>query len=153
MMGDPKIGKSSLLYRLKTDEFIPHVLATATCEVNYINDEDLVKLQIWDQPRGSSLIDTNDQFYKGASAAIICFHLNQKSTYENVQKYVDEINEQCGANVTKYLVGLQSDTVTDDDFFDMDEMILQKETNGFHYCERTSAKKRRNVDKLFKHLS
>ena len=60
MMGDPKIGKSSLLYRLKTDEFIPHVLATATCEVNYINDENLVKLQIWDQPRGSSLIDTND---------------------------------------------------------------------------------------------
>ena len=60
MMGDPKIGKSSLLYRLKTDEFIPHVLATTTAEVDYRNDEDLVRLQIWDQPRGSSLIDTND---------------------------------------------------------------------------------------------
>ena len=60
MMGDPKIGKSSLLYRLKTDEFIPHVLATATAEVEYINDDDLIRLEVWDQPRGSSLFDTND---------------------------------------------------------------------------------------------
>ena len=44
MMGDPKIGKSSLLYRLKTDEFIPHVIAKTTAEVDYRNDEDLVRL-------------------------------------------------------------------------------------------------------------
>ena len=123
-MGDPQIGKSSLLYRLKTDEFIPHVIPTATAEVDYRNDEDLVLLRIWDQPRGSSLIDTNNQFYKDAKAAIICFHLNQKKSYENVQSYVDEINQQCGANITKYLVGLQSDTVTNDDFFDMEEAIF-----------------------------
>ena len=152
-MGDPQIGKSSLLYRLKTDEFIPHVLATATAEIEYINDDDLIRLEVWDQPRGSSLFDTNDQFYKGAKAAIVCFHLNKKKSYENVQRYVEEINEHCGTNVIKYLVGLQSDTVTEDDFFDMDEAIFQKETNGFHYCERTSAKKKRNVEKLFKHLS
>ena len=136
ILGDPGIGKSSLLHRLKSGEFTEERVQNA--EVIYDSYEHNIRLLIWD-PAGSTLLSQSRQFYQDVTAVIVCFKLNDEQTFHNVKLYVDEIENQCDSGVVKFLVGLQQDTVMDDVI--SDELIHElKERHGFAKYQKTSAK-------------
>ena len=99
--------------------------------------------------------DTSDQFFRDASAAIVCFHLNRRESFDSVELYVKEINSRCRdeKNTIKYLVGLQDDTVEGDDVIDLEELVAVKNKYHFQACFKTSAKDGRNLKSLFEKLS
>ena len=103
ILGDPGIGKSSLLHRLKTGEFSDERVQNA--EVIYDSHEQNTRLIIWD-PAGSTLLNQNRKFYQNVTAVLVCFQLDDEQTFENVKFYVDEVENQCESGIIKFLVGL-----------------------------------------------
>ena len=88
ILGDPRIGKSSLLHRLKTGEFSDERVQNA--EVIYDSHEQNTRLIIWD-PAGSTLVNQNRKFYQNVTAVLVCFKLDDEQTFNNVKLYVDEV--------------------------------------------------------------
>ena len=95
IIGDCNIGKSSILSKFIDDEFERKYNKTIcvdykTYYTEYHNQN--IKLIIWDtsgQDRFKSIIKS---FYKGINIVVICFDLTDEYSFDNVDLWLDEIN-------------------------------------------------------------
>ena len=112
LVGDSKTGKSCLLQRYIYDEF--NSKKCSTIGVDYSSktilvDETQVTLQIWDtagQERFRSIIKT---YYFLADAVLLCFDVADKETFDNLKKWLSEIDEYCKEKTIKFIIGTKND--------------------------------------------
>ncbi|ETO03361.1 GTP-binding protein YPTM1 [Reticulomyxa filosa] len=86
-------------------------------------------------------------YYRGAHGVILVYDITQKSSFEHVQDWLDEVHKCTGDNVIKLVVGNKADLI---------ELREVEETVAQAYAQRvnssfveTSAKTASNVDKAF----
>ena len=114
LLGDSGVGKTSLLNNLEQKE--PEINQTKTLEYfNYkikINDY-IIRMQIWDTVGNEKFKSITLNYYKTADVVIFIYAINDLNSFNNINKWLDELNEKGNneedKNIIKILVGNKKD--------------------------------------------
>ena len=158
LIGDSAVGKSSILCKYADKEFRNSHISTigvdfkiATIKVGLKK----VKLQIWDttgQERFKTIIRS---FFRGVQGVFLVFDITDKSTFDNLSYWVEELNRYCpedsSCKKTIFVIGNKIDleekrTVSYDDANEYAKSI------GARYFE-TSAKENIRISDIFYNLA
>ncbi len=154
MVGDPGVGKTSLIMRYVKGFFQHDYKATVGTQIMskevYVKNA-TVKLSIWDIG-GQEKFDTlAPAYYKGAAGGIAVFDLTRRETLEKLPKWISRLTTYANPNVSIVIVGNKSDLV-DERQVSLDEAMEMADNLGLPYIE-TSAKSGKNVIKLFEFIA
>jgi Ras-related protein Rab-1A len=151
LIGDSGVGKSSLLLRYCDNTFTDSFIATigADYKVRELNLEgSKVKLQIWDTAGQERFRTITSSYYRGAHGIVVVYDTTNQETFQNVQKWLQEIDRYAGEDVHRLLVGSKTDLsaerkVSKDEAKELaDQMNLE--------LVETSAKDNTSVEEAFK---
>ena len=114
LLGDSGVGKTSLLNNLEQKE--SEINQTKTLEYfNYkikINDY-IIRMQIWDTVGNEKFKSITLNYYKTADVVIFIYAINDLNSFNNINKWLDELNEKGNneedKNIIKILVGNKKD--------------------------------------------
>lgn len=98
IIGDSAVGKSNLLTRYARNEFNPNSKATIGVEFqtqSMVIDGKEVKAQIWDTAGQERFRAVTSAYYRGAVGALVVYDITRSSTFENVGRWLDELNSMC----------------------------------------------------------
>ena len=152
-LGDPGVGKSSLVLRGTTKKYNslyqPTVGFDLLNHIVKINDK-VIKLQIWDTCGQEEFSMCNQSLFKNATIAIMVYSVISKNTFENIKKWVSRVKNLSKENTIFFLVGNKSDLDTQREitFLEGKEYGIK----NFQFFVETSSKSEYNVDILFKEL-
>ena len=89
VLGDVNVGKSCLLHRMYKNEFRKKKPTVETDRVKFdaiLDDGTRIRLNLWDTVGGEAG-SMSSLFYRGSFAAIICFNLTDRKTFERIAKW------------------------------------------------------------------
>lgn len=154
LLGDPAVGKTSLVKRFVFEQFDDVYLQTigtkVTKKVLPIKDKNIkLTLMIWDI-FGQKARTFSSIYYKGARGALLVCDITRKETLADVPKWAEGIKERASDLPFVMLVNKydrkQDAQVTEDDI----KKTAKKLNAEFVY---TSAKTGENVEKAFELLA
>ncbi|CAN2390011.1 RAB24, partial [Pristimantis euphronides] len=144
MLGKESVGKTSLVERYVHHRFLqgPYQNTIGAAFVaKAINVEGRnVTLGIWDTAGSERYESMSRIYYRGAKAAIVCYDLTDRTSFERVKFWVNELHnfeEHCKI----YICGTKSDLVENDksmrqvDFHDVQDYADEIKA---HLCETSS---------------
>ena len=108
IIGDSAVGKSCLMHRVTTNEFIEDHEVTVGVEFGALMvrlEEQIFKLQIWDTTGQESFKSITKIFYKGAHAVVLTYDITRMDTFLNLQTWLEEVLAQSEPEVIVILVG------------------------------------------------
>ncbi|XP_006352344.1 ras-related protein RABA5a [Solanum tuberosum] len=112
LIGDSAVGKSNLLARFARDEFYPNSKSTIGVEFQTqkldINGKE-VKAQIWDTAGQERFRAVTSAYYRGAVGALLVYDISRRLTFENIGRWLNELQTHSDMNVVTILVGNKSD--------------------------------------------
>ncbi|CAH9133809.1 unnamed protein product [Cuscuta epithymum] len=150
LVGDSAVGKSNLLARFARDEFYPNSKSTIGVEFQTqkmeINGKE-VKAQIWDTAGQERFRAVTSAYYRGAVGALLVYDISRRLTFENIGRWLNELQTHNDMNVVTILVGNKSDLI------DAREVTIAEgkalaEVEGMFFME-TSALNSSNVSAAF----
>lgn len=114
IVGDSGVGKSCILMSFLDKRFI--YIHEMTIGVEFGSkiiqlDEHKVKIQIWDTAGQESFHEITRVYYKNCAIALVVFDLTLKKTFQNITKWLQAVNYECGKNVVFIIVGNKSDLI------------------------------------------
>ncbi|KAN0035372.1 hypothetical protein ACTA71_004638 [Dictyostelium dimigraforme] len=115
LIGDHGVGKSSLLLRFADDTFTDHYISTIGVDfkIKTIYIEGItIKLQVWDSV-GQERFRTrnNSSYYRGAHGIMVIYDVTDQLSFQNVLRWLGEIDRYACENVNKLVVGNKIDLV------------------------------------------
>ncbi|CAI2377533.1 unnamed protein product [Moneuplotes crassus] len=150
IVGDSAVGKSCLLLQFTDKRFksthdltIGVEFGSRTVEVG----DKSVKLQIWDTAGQESFRSITRSYYRGSIGALLVYDITQRQSFENLQKWMEEMKENAHSRMTIILVGNKTDLESERQVSYEEGQAFAKD-NGLVFFE-TSAKCAYNVDKAF----
>ena len=112
LIGDSGVGKSNLLSRFTKNEFnleskttIGVEFATKTIEWG----DKIIKAQIWDTAGQERYRAITSAYYRGAVAALLVYDITKQHTFQNVEKWLQELKDYADDNIVVMLVGNKTD--------------------------------------------
>lgn len=112
MIGDSAVGKSNLLWRFAKDEFRLDSKPTIGVEFAYRNirvGDKLIKAQIWDTAGQERFRAITSSYYRGALGALLVYDITRRSTFNNLQKWLQELRSLADSHMVIVLIGNKSD--------------------------------------------
>jgi Ras-related protein Rab-1A len=151
LVGDSEVGKSCLLSRFVEDSFTFSSGFTPTIGVDFMVrtvevNGNAVKLQIWDTAGQERFQPITRSYYRGAQAILIVFDVTNIESFNNVRKWLQEIDMFASDTVIKILIGNKCDEPNRQ--VDLAQACELAESLGMPYIE-TSAKNSTNVEQAF----
>ena len=150
-LGDQYCGKSSILNRYKTNEFLTNITSTIGVDfftsIIHKNDTKYI-LNIWDtsgQEKFNSIITS---YYRNIVVAILVFDVSNIKSFNNIKKWLNNIKCYCNDDVIIKLVGNKCDKTIEVDIQDINLLCLDY---NIDYLE-VSAKDNINIDLLFNNI-
>jgi len=154
LIGDSGVGKSSLLLRFSDNTFSDSFIATIGVDFK-IKTMDIngsqVKLQIWDTAGQERFRTITSSYYRGAHGIIVVYDVTNPDSFQNVRKWLQEINRYASENVQKILVGNKCDLVSERKVSYEDAKELADELSVMFL--ETSAKNATNVNIAFEQMA
>ena len=150
IVGDPSVGKSCILNQFLNGAFTEDYDITVGVEfgaktIEFNNKK--VKLQIWDTAGQDSFKSITRAYYRGSAAALICYDITSKESFENLEGWLDECRTNGNPEMTLVLVGNKTD-LEDEREVSKEEGKDFAEKNDMIFFE-TSAKTSNRVASLF----
>ena len=150
LIGDASVGKSNILSRYLSNAFKQDTKSTVGVEfgskkvsVNGVN----IKLQIWDTAGQERYRAITSAYYKGSKGCLIVYDITSEKSFEDVEKWYEEINKTAGKDICVVLVGNKCDLESERKI--SVEMGENKAKNlGFAFFE-TSALSNIQIGKVF----
>jgi small GTP-binding protein len=158
LCGPASVGKTSLIKIYVKSAFPSEYKLTVGVDVYSkeveISRSEKVILSIWDIGGQERFEFIRNSFYRGAIGALLVFDLSRPGTFDEMDKWVEEIQEFTGTNPVIVLVGNKIDIIP---MKKKRRNIDPKYTayakrHQFYYLE-TSAKDGINVEKVFLELT
>ncbi|XP_059148698.1 ras-related protein Rab-26-like [Physella acuta] len=156
VVGDLGVGKTTLLLRYTNDRVAFDNTFETTLTV-YFSSKIVdvsgvkVKLQLWDT-QGQEYRQTMAKgHYRNAVGIVMVFDLTRKSSFDNIQRWLNQVHEHAGEDVDIVLVGNKLDLV-EGRAIDHETASSLAQTIGAMYVE-CSAKTGANVDLVFTSLA
>jgi small GTP-binding protein len=154
VIGDPGVGKTSLIRAQAGMFFRPEYIATIGADVItriYTFRNQPIYLLIFDIA-GQSLYDSvNDYFFSGASSAMIVFDLTRRETLDDVHSWSGEVRKRIPYAIPMMLLGNKAD-LDQKRKVSPEEGKQASEAGGIHKYLETSARTTENVDRAFVEL-
>ena len=112
IIGDQGVGKSCLSIKASRNYFEDSYSPTVGFEFVSFNvriEDKNIKLQIWDtcgQEVYRSLISS---FYRSASLAIMVYSIDNDDSFNNIEKWLNDVKTQSNPNIKIFLIGNKAD--------------------------------------------
>lgn len=150
VVGDSGAGKTNLIKRFVHNTFSLDTKATIGIEfqsLNVIIKGEVFKIEIWDTAGQERYRSITSSYYKGAKGAIIIYDVTRKSTFDNVDKWRNEIREKGSKDLCLMMIGNKTDLT--DKIQVTSEMALEKGKIFEIPIMETSALNATNVELAF----
>eukprot|EP01083_Nonionella_stella_P064320 167522_1 len=156
LLGDSHVGKSSLLLRYFDNDYKESQINTVGVDYRMKTIElgdYLVRYQIWDTAGQEKYRTIIAAYYRGIDAALICYDITNRESFENISIWVENIQEHTRTTdaVFMMLVGTKLDLVNDDE--DTREVTTEEAKEmADEYCMKhceVSSKSGHGVNSLF----
>ena len=154
IIGDSGVGKSNILGRYLTNTFKQDTKSTVGVEfgskkvtVNGVN----IKLQIWDTAGQERYRAITSAYYKGSKGCFIVYDITSTQTFEDVEKWYEEINKSGDKGISIVLVGNKCDL--EEERKVTVEMGEEKARNLNCPFFETSALSNTQIEKIFQVIS
>ena len=154
ILGDSSVGKTCFLMRYADNIFQETHMSTIGIDYKlkniYLEDDKLVKLQIWDTAGQDRFHSITKTYYKGANGIILIYSVIDKKTFANVRNWLSSIKNEVSDKVVIFLVGNKIDAedlreVT----YEQGEEMAESYKLPFFEC---SAKTAENIETTFNAL-
>ncbi|KAL7672569.1 hypothetical protein ACOME3_007454 [Neoechinorhynchus agilis] len=150
LIGDSAVGKTCLMFRftdnLYSDTFISTIGIDFKMKTVCIGDR-AVRLQIWDTAGQEKFFNITRSYYRNADSIVLIFDVSRAESFNNVRRWMNNIEENASGSVHRILVGNKCDLEN--------ERVVTKSAGeslahqyNIEYME-TSAKSNINVNNLF----
>ncbi|XP_075224537.1 RAS oncogene family member Rab10 [Lycorma delicatula] len=154
LIGDSGVGKTCVLFRFSDDAFTPTFISTIGIDFKIKTVElrgKKIKLQIWDTAGQERFHTITTSYYRGAMGIMLVYDITNEKSFENIVKWLRNIDEHANEDVEKMILGNKCD---------MDEKrAVSKERgeaiareHGIRFME-TSAKANINIEQAFNDLA
>ncbi|KAH7689567.1 rab family protein 10 [Aphelenchoides avenae] len=154
LIGDSGVGKTCILYRFSDDAFNTTFISTIGIDFKIKTIElrgKKIKLQIWDTAGQERFHTITTSYYRGAMGIMLVYDITNAKSFDNIAKWLRNIDEHASEEVVKMLLGNKCDMT--------DRRVVSKERgekiaidHQIRFLE-TSAKANINIDKAFYDLA
>ena len=154
VVGDGGVGKSTMVQRLTTGQFIPQKITIGTDLATYgINiDEMNVKLQIWDFAGERRFRVFLPNYSRGATGCLLCYDITRRTSFDSLEEWYKIVNNNAN-NPVFILVGEKVDLADIRRSVSFNHAEEFKEKYKLDYFFETSSKSGENTKKIFKTLT
>ena len=122
IVGDSGVGKTNLVKRFVQNSFNINSQATVGVEFfsnsYYINDK-LFKIEIWDTAGQERYKSITSAYYKGASGAILVYDVTNLGSFNNIDRWYQEIKNFSIKDIQMLMIGNKTDLT--------EKMVVSKE--------------------------
>ena len=118
-LGDNSVGKTSIINRFINGEFRPDSMPTLgikhsfkILELGHLNNKKKLKLSVIDTGGQEKYKALSISYFRYADVVLFIFNLNEPFSFENIQNWIDNFNENNNKSkkvIKKYLIGNKSD--------------------------------------------
>ena len=150
VVGDSGVGKTNLIKRFVSNEFKSDSKATVGVEFlskNFIINGEIFKIEIWDTAGQERYKSITTAYYKGAKGAMIVYDVTNQTSFDNVDKWYNEIKEKASKNINLIVIGNKNDLI-DKKIINSESSIEKAKSFGIAIME-TSALDASNVKEAF----
>jgi small GTP-binding protein len=162
LLGDPAVGKTSLIQRFVYDAFDERYLSTFGAKITKkslpflkedypeLSEDLMFILLIWDIAGQKVFKNIHQAYYRGAEATLLVCDITRRETLDNLRDWARELFDAEGVVPALILVN-KSDMVADYAFQEEDINALAAELQIPYYF--TSAKSGDNVESAFRTIA
>ena len=150
IIGDPSVGKSNLLLKYAHNKFTNEYQATIGVEFGAKNlklNETIFRIQMWDTAGQENFKSITRAYYKNSVCAIVTYDITKRTSFENVQEWIDEVKSQSPKQILLVLVGNKIDLENERVVTFEEGKKLALENNMIFF--ETSALSGKGVDNVF----
>lgn len=151
MLGDSRVGKSSILKKFISNEFSHNYITTLgidflqkTIMVDGIN----IKVQVWDTAGQEKYRTMVQSYYKSAMGIILVYDISNEESFERVQDWMRQIKVHAEEDVKIVLCGNKADLQEEERQVEQDRGAQQAADFGLPFFE-TSAQSGQNIEEAF----
>ncbi|TKJ22279.1 MAG: hypothetical protein CEE43_06935 [Promethearchaeota archaeon Loki_b32] len=157
LLGDPAVGKTSLIDKYITDSFNENYqptlgvnIVTKDIKLEEINSD--IRLLLWDIAGQAKYELTRKMFFQGCSGALFIYDKTRYSTFENItSKWLEDFIKFGKPDGVYILIGNKLDLKDSIKVSSEEGKLLSQKINATEFIE-TSAKYGENVEMAFKKL-
>ena len=153
LVGESGVGKTNLLSRFSRNEFNLESKATIGVEFDTKRIEhegEIIKAQIWDTAGQERFRAITSAYYKGAMGALLVYDISKRSSFQMLDRWVNEIKAHTEPDLNIIMVGNKSDLENLREVT-KEEAINYAKENKMPFFE-ASALTSSNVEEVFKDL-
>ena len=153
LVGDTSVGKTNIINKYIKNEFHEDFNATIGVEFShkkFVVENRKIKAQIWDTAGQERYKAITRAYYKGAKGAFIVYDITRKETFDDVDKWRNELISSCNQEITVMLIGNKCD-LEDQREISKEQGEEKAKSFGFSFLE-TSALSGENLEKGFQML-
>ena len=150
IIGDSGVGKTNIMSKFLKNKFMEESKATVGVEFGsklFDLNGHKIKAQIWDTAGQEKYKSITGAYFKGSKGALVVYDITQKSTYEYLEKWVNDLKSAGDPKITIILIGNKSD-LEENRQVSKEQGEEKAKSFGCAFLE-TSALSGDNIDKAF----
>uniref|UniRef100_A0A1B6D0L9 Ras-related protein Rab-43 n=1 Tax=Clastoptera arizonana TaxID=38151 RepID=A0A1B6D0L9_9HEMI len=152
LVGDGGTGKTTFVKRHLTGEFEKKYVATLGVEVHplvFHTNRGPIRFNVWDTAGQERFRTITQSYYRSANGVIIVYDITKRSSFLNLQRWIEEVRRYTASNVLLVLVGNKCDleTLREVEFAEAEAMC--EYIPEVMYAMEASAKENTNVEHAF----
>ncbi|KAG7222635.1 hypothetical protein INR49_026244 [Caranx melampygus] len=112
LIGDSGVGKTCVLFRFSDDAFNTTFISTIGIDFKIKTVElqgKKIKLQIWDTAGQERFHTITTSYYRGAMGIMLVYDITNAKSFENISKWLRNIDEHANEDVERMLLGNKCD--------------------------------------------
>ena len=154
IVGDGGVGKSTMIQRLTTGQFIPQKITIGTDLATYDIDIDNIniRLQIWDFAGERRFRLFLPNYSRGATGCLLCYDITRRTSFDSLDEWFKIVNENA-INPVFILVGEKLDLADIRRSIKNEHAEELKEKYNLDYFFETSSKSGENNKMIFETLT
>ena len=153
LLGDLSVGKSSFIYRFIYDKFNPEEMKTSGLDMQSSDiavDKTIVRVQLWDTVGEEKFKSINKNLILKVQGIILVFDITKKETFDNIETWINLIQEQIGNKIKILIVGNKID-------LEEERIMKKKEAKAYFKKQKlkyveTSCKNGHNIKKAISYI-
>ncbi|MFX0178854.1 MAG: Rab family GTPase [Candidatus Hodarchaeota archaeon] len=151
VIGDPAVGKTSLLTKFATNQFeekyLPTVGVNILKEIINLEEQVVVNLMFWDVAGQPQFYMLHRPYFNGADAMILVFDITRSSTFSNINNWYSTAVKYGLSGIPRILIGNKIDLKDDRKIIMPMAEHLSEKLNAPYF--ETSALRGDNVKLIF----
>ena len=112
IVGDSSVGKTNIFSKFLKDKIDSNSESSLAVEFGSKIIEikkRKIKIQIWDTPGQENYKEATKSLYNGALGALLVYDISQKSSINNIDKWISDLKNYGNKNISIILIGNKSD--------------------------------------------